>query len=196
MVFKSGQVEWSVPLKALDESIQQLTALFIFDLSSESKASTHALFPIRTFFVVISWLLTLGGWPENLQSSAVYATEQLHWSSCLRAPQQRLMSEDRVFFHFISVLSEDWDPADQSHEQITINKLNGESLRLGVLENNDERQAFKREKTLNKKQEPINCTIQPSALQIYSRLRRPLFTESVYHTCALLSTGEMLHVSQ
>lgn len=30
MVFKTGQVEWSVPLKALEESIQQLIVLFIF----------------------------------------------------------------------------------------------------------------------------------------------------------------------
>ena len=111
--------------------------------------------------------------------------------------------------HSLSVLSEDWDPADQSHKQITINKLDGEPQRLGVLKNNDERQAFKnelhiskhhgeKEKTLNIKQCPIKCSIQPSAPLIYSLsgLRRPLFTESVYHTCALLLTGEMLQVFQ
>lgn len=125
-----------------------------------------------------------------------------HWATrleqLLKGSSTEADERGQSVFHSVSVLSEDWDPADQSHKQITINKLNGESQRLGVLENNDERQVFKKkkEKTLNKKQEPINCTNQPSALQIYSRLRRPLFTESVYHTCALLSTGEMLHVSQ
>lgn len=50
------------------------------------------------------------------------------------------------------MLSEDRDPADQSHEQITINKLDGEPQCLGVLENHGERQALKKEKTLNSKQ--------------------------------------------
>lgn len=98
--------------------------------------------------------------------------------------------------------------ADQSHEHEKINKLDSESQLLGGSENNDVRQAFKneshffkrhreKEKTLDGKQHPISCTRQPSAPQIYSPsgLRRLLFTESVYHTCALLLTGEMLHVT-
>lgn len=88
-----------------------------------------------------------------------------------------------------------------------INKLEGDSQCLGVPENNDERQAIRnenrisklhreKEKTFNSKQSPINCDMQPYAPLIYSqsRFRRPLFTESVYHTCAWLLPDEMLHV--
>lgn len=82
---------------------------------------------------VLSCLCQRGAWMEQLLKGSSAEADGL----------------GQNIFHSISALSEDWDPADQSHKQITINKLNGESQRL---ENGDERQAFKEERTLNNKQ--------------------------------------------
>lgn len=88
MVFKTGQVEWSAPRTAREESIQQLIVLFI-SWPFQRKLSKHICTFIKPMpFVVVYWIFTLGRGPEKLQSSAVYATEQLHWSSCWRASQQ------------------------------------------------------------------------------------------------------------
>lgn len=201
MIFKTGQVEWPVPQKALDESMEQLIVLFIF-WPFQWKLTEHTCTcSTPTCFVMIYWILTVGRRPEKLQSSAVYATEQLQRSSCWEASRQRLMREDSAFLilfqrcqrteiQLIKATSR-WHLTSWM-ETLSVWVFDKKIMTKGKLSKKER----KKERTLNNKQEPIKCSIRPSAPQVYSGWRRPLFTESVYHARVLLSTGEMLHVSQ
>lgn len=147
MVFETGQVLWGTPWKALDKPTQQ--RIVFFPWTFRWKLCEHhmhffyigmlcGMWNINTWalawkITVLSCLCQRGAWMEQLLKGSSAEADGL----------------GQNIFHSISALSEDWDPADQSHKQITINKLNGESQRL---ENGDERQAFKEERTLNNKQ--------------------------------------------
>ncbi len=120
-----------------------------FDLSSKSWASTHALFPFWLALYccdirnISTWALARKLYSLQLLTPLRNPLEQLLKGSSAVADER-----GQNVSHSIPVLSDDWDPADQSHKQITINKLNGESWRLGVFENNDARQAFKKKRHL------------------------------------------------
>ena len=116
------------------------------DLYSESWVSAHTHF-FHTD-LLCSGTLNINTWA--LARKITVFSCLCHWATpveqLLKGSSAQADEWGQSASHSISVLSEDWDPADQSHEQITINKLNGEPQRLGVLENNDERQAFRKRK--------------------------------------------------
>lgn len=133
MVFKTGQVEWSVPLKALEESIQQLIVLFIFwPFQCKLIEHTCTFFPYTDLLSI--GILNINSWA--LARKITVFSCLCHWATpleqLLKGCSTVVDEKGQIVSHSISMLSEDWDPADQSHKQIMINKLNAEPLHSGV----------------------------------------------------------------
>ena len=103
--------------------------LLTFSVKFEQAHMPFFFLPVLTSFVI----LYINAWAPARKITVFSCLCQwaAHWQ-LLKGSSKQADGCGRSVSHSTSVLSADWDPADQRHGQITLNKLSGESWHLVV----------------------------------------------------------------